>query len=227
MAKCKYCEKGGWFTTINNAFGLCDTCVQEHGALFLSAMKTAVRAVDTMKTAKKPETIMSKVAVLRQQCEILYRFEQKGVNSIDPPPSQLLSKMKLVEREVVEEAIQSALFNARQKAEDGVTDSAKLGGYTRAIEGLNKLLDDAQDVADIEMATLGLRHERDGLKAKLLCNKAEVQIAKGKDKKALEYYIEAFMSLKQDGTDDNAQVEQLTWIEGKIQDLGGTPPSIN
>ncbi|WP_185805081.1 hypothetical protein [Pontivivens nitratireducens] len=223
MAKCIYCKKGGWFQQVSS-IGFCDACEYEHKPRLADSIRILLSSQEIIDRSKKADTKLSRISDARRHCLILKDFETKGISTITPAPSETLKQIDRVEREVIQSEISDAIFVANQKAEDGNTDAAKLGGFNKGIDRLTKLMDYGEDVSETERAISRLRSGRDSLRAELLRRKAETWVAKGKHAKAVDVLIEAIMALRHDSTPDREQASILNALQDRIVELGGAPP---
>ena len=178
-----------------------------------------IDSLEIAQHSKNPATKLSRLNFARRLCSELVPYAAKGIPTLTKPPADVAHEIASQEAKVVEEAIRSARFAARERAKDAATDAGRLNGYAKAIASISKLLDETADAAEIEAAILSLRAERDGLRFDLLCRKAEVAAAKGQNKKAADLYIEAIMAIKHDETPDSLQRERIEKAERRVSEL--------
>jgi hypothetical protein len=149
----------------------------------------------------------------------LLPYADKGMATLDPHPREILSEIEGMRRGIIEDEVQDRLAEARRRAQDATTDAGKLGGYGKAIEGLMRYINGLPDVTALEAGVLVLRAERDALKASLLCQNADVAIAKGRKNQARDYLVDALMALRHDATPDHEQVSKIKELEHRIAAL--------
>lgn len=223
MAKCKVCSKSSWFQSVDK-MGMCDRCRPVHGEIIQNHCRIAIESDKIIRTTKNIKTLLSRIDVAHSSCLELLPYHKRGIPTLTISPDEMIRRLNAARVEAVEIEIRSRQFTAREKYRDATTDAAKLGGYGKAIEVLTGLMDQVHDVSALESAIFDLRRERDAQKAKLIVRKAEVQVAKGKEKRAIELLIEAMMSLKHDTTPDEYQQDAFRIIRAEIERLGGTAP---
>jgi len=94
-----------------------------------------------------------------------------------------------------------------------------LTGYTKAIDNLNKMLLEFDDVSEVEPAIAELVSERDKVRTGIAFLKAEKLIANGKLRQAKEALVDALVEIKHDSTPDAAQADDIARIEAKVSEI--------
>lgn len=209
-----------------DAFELCRECSRLHSDVIRQSCNAVIQSGKIIKKSKKIDTILSRIELAQENCRTLMEYEERGIETLSLNPGALIEAFDLERTEAVERALLELKFQARQRAKDAATDAAKIGGYARAIEKISALMDVVDDATEMELAIETLRFERDGVRARLLCDKADVWLAKGKKSKAIDVLIEALMSLRQDGTPDARQSDQIADVSKRIEALGGVVPPV-
>lgn len=225
MANCLLCGKrGGFFGVSLTKDGLCQPCANTHLPQINNHCRIILESTKIISNSKKVETKLSRTKVAMNSVSALIPYAEKGINTLDPSPEKALEMLEQQRELIVNQFIRDQIHFAREKAKDAATPSGKLGGYAKAIERLNKITDDLEDLAPIQYAIAELRSERDEIQFDQLVQKAKVALAKGNKKAALGHYIEAYMALKTDTTPDENQGEKLEQAREKIFELGGRLP---
>lgn len=221
MAQCKYCGSTGWFNVVDNN-GLCKTCQTLYLQDIVNRCRIVIESGKIIRNSKKIETILSRIDVSLENLEMLKRYDAKGIPTLTAKPHEVIRQM-IVEREsAIDRFVHEQQILARSAVESASTPTGKLGGYKKAIDRLNKLLLEVQDVAAIEIALAQLVAERDMVRAKNSINKAEALAEKGKIKQAVEVLIDARTELRQDTTPDNEQRHIFLAIDQMIGQLERT-----
>lgn len=223
MAQCVICDSKGWLLSVDR-YGMCEECAEQSRQEIRVHVKAISSALNQAKSSSYHPIIFNKLGSAENSCRALLQYDRLGIKIFETSVQEFLENLRASRPALVEQAIQGLVEAARQKAQDSATDVGKLGGYAKAIDAVQRLREEIEDESVIDAAIIAIRAERDALKAKLLCRKAEVQLAKNKKSKALDHYIEAYMALKHDGTDDLLQGDLLAGIGGKITELGGELP---
>lgn len=224
MARCKSCDKSGFFLTVDG-LGLCASCVVSVRPTIEFQVNRAVESTHAVDTRKTPLARLQAVERARGACSYLLAFERKGIFILTPSARELLENLTVIGRQIADDAILTHSSEAREKAIDAPSESAKLTGYAVAIKALLKLSTVAHDPSVLEEAALALRMERDRLRFDLTCRKAQAAVAKGQTKKAIDLFIQAIVDLQHDSTPDDKQMDLIYKAEDRIIALGGTPPT--
>jgi len=93
MSKCKNCGKTGLFVKVSNN-GLCDNCetfvtanIQNHARIY----NDSIRIIET---SENPDAVYSRIKLVIETLYALLEYENKGITTINPAPSQLIEKFK-------------------------------------------------------------------------------------------------------------------------------------
>ncbi|QCI67741.1 hypothetical protein [Phreatobacter stygius] len=220
MPTCSLCKSTNQFLRIE-AYGICSDCYPAHGPVVEAAVAGILREAEYRTGVKRAELQLESVARSIEHCNALRRY---GVlPGIDADPDTLTVELETLRTGILEEAIRTHWFAARERFKDLRSPGDKLEAYSGAIERLQRLRDHVDDASVIEKAVVVMRAERDKLAFGMVWEKAELAEAKGQTKKARELYIEAAFSLAKDVTPDGFQDELRAKVEAKIRQLGGRP----
>lgn len=218
MAQCKMCGRKGFFLSVN-ANSLCKSCepivvmdVQQRGRIINDCIKLVAES-------KNMKTRLSRCDLLVEHAQALLEYEHKGIPTVSPSPSQLLSEYTAMRDQVVLEGVTAEVEKALVKAEIAVTPRTSINEANKALlkirEGKQELRDKAK-LDQLEARVRRFSHETQ-LNAYLeAARKAEF---KGQKKKAIDQYQEALYFLRSDEIDDSLQAEKIGEIEAKISDL--------
>lgn len=218
MAECKMCGRKGLFLSVS-ANGLCKSCepivvmdVQQRGRIINDSRKLVAES-------KNMKTRLSRCDLLIEHAQALLEYEHKGIPTVSPSPSQLLSEYTAMRNQIVLEGVTAEVEKALTKAEIAVTPRTSINEANKALlkilEGKQELRDQAK-LDQLEARVRRFSHETQ-LNAYLeAARKAEFT---GQKKKALEQYQEALYFLKTDEIDDLSQAEEISKIEAKISEL--------
>jgi len=218
VAKCRYCGKGGWFSS-TDANGLCAQCAP---AVILQIQSTGRVVVESLKLAQQGKTFktrLSRCDLLAERAAELLPLEQRGIPTITPPPSELLRHAAELRNEIILESAEQVAKTARDKADVATTSRAKSNafssGYLKAKDILEQSSEPGSGAAILaEMKSGTHRAILDGfLEA---ARKAEF---KGNQKKAIDQYQEALFFIKNDEIPDEQQATEIGVIESAIEKL--------
>lgn len=218
MAQCKMCGRKGFFLSVS-ANGLCNSCesivvmdVQQRGRIVNDCMKLVAES-------KNMRTRLSRCDLLMDHAQALLEYEHKGIPTLTPSPSQLLSEYTAMRDQIVLEGVTAEVEKALAKAEIAAAPRTSINEANKALlkirEGKQELRDQAK-LDKLEARVRRFSHETQ-LNAYLeAARKAEF---KGQKKKALDQYQEALYFLRSDEIDDSLQAEKIGEIEAKILEL--------
>ena len=223
MPSCCYCRNSGWLLSVDD-HGLCAQCQK----LILPAVTDLCRAVrqsvGAIAKTKNLSVQLSHIDTAQKCCERLAVYHDMGIPTFTDHPRNVAEELAQRREIAIEQFVDAQLFDAREKAFNAPSDTAKLRGYLKALRRLSVLLNDVQDVTPIKAAMVAIQFELDGVRFDLLERKAEAALAKGQRGEALDHYVDAALCLKHDRTPDQYQQDRLERARSKIIELGGTPP---
>jgi hypothetical protein len=218
MAQCKMCGQKGFFLPVS-ANGLCNSCepivvmdVQQRGRIINDC-------VELVAESKNMKTRLSRCDLLVEHAHALLEYEQKGIPTISPPPSELLTEYTPMCNQIVLEGVTAEVEKALAKAEIAATSRTSINEANKA---LLKIRDGKQELHDqTKLDQLEARVRRFSHQTQLnayleAARKAEF---KGQKKKALDQYLEALYFLRSDEIDDSLQAEKISELEAKIAEL--------
>ncbi len=221
MAKCKNCEKSGLFLSVTEN-GLCRSCdpivvieVQQR----LRIINDSRRIVDE---SKKLETRVGRCDLIIEFAQELYQYEEKGIPTIDPPPSAFVRVYSEKKDEIIVETLEAEAKRAKEKAVLTSSLSTKKGYLTKALLKVREYREKYPNIPDLARLEDNLTQDMhraeldDHLEA---ARKAEF---KGDKKKALDRYYDAVYFLRRDDVKDSLEEDIIGEIERKVKELGGS-----
>lgn len=220
MAKCKYCGRGGWLSSTDSN-GLCSNCAPAVTSHISSAARVVVESLKLAQEGKTFKTRLSRCDVLIERAGDLIQYEERGIPTIEPAPSTIVTESHQLRDEIILEAANAVAEQARDKADLAATARAKssaLGAaYLKAKEILSESNSDRFGI-DLLQKLKQASHQAtlDGfLEA---ARKAEF---KGNSKKAMDQYQEALFFIKNDDIPDSQQITEIREIEQALKRLEG------
>lgn len=223
MATCKYCAKSGWLLQVDGN-GLCDRCHAEHLPTIIQNCRLYETSVAIATKSKNPSTTLTRLVVAAQCCQALEPYSNRGITTIGMHPLEAISMLDASFDSAVLEAVSSITTVARLKSASASADAGRLSAYATAIDKLMKLFAEFPAVASFSAAARDLQVEQDALRCDLLLRKSTVAEAKGQTKKAIDFAIDALMSLEHDTTPNDLQSDLVRRVQDRITGLGGTVP---
>lgn len=218
MPQCKYCGKSGFFLSVT-LNGLCQQC----NYIFVMDLKQRARIMQEsykiIDNSKNLSTKLSRCDTIIQHAEELLRYEQKGIPTIQPSPSELITKTKQVKEDIIIKSLEEDLERAMDKAALASTQSTKTSDLNKVIlkiRDFKEILIDNNKINEIEKRANDLRHK---IQLEGFLEAAKKAEFKGQKSKAIDQYQEALYFLKSDNIDDESQKEKIEEIENKIKEL--------
>jgi hypothetical protein len=219
VAKCKWCDKGGIFRSVDSN-GLCGDC---RGPVLME-IEGRLRVIrESAKLAEEGKTFATRLGrcdTMIEHAGYLLRFENKGIPTVTTPPSTLVAEAKRLRSEMVAQEATAVAEKAMQKAEIASTPATKERALTSGIlkvrEVAEKAAVDASAVATVERR---LKNELHRVKLDGFLEAARKAEFKGNTKKAIDQYQEALYFIRNDGLDDVQQRTEIAEIEATLDHL--------
>lgn len=219
MASCNNCGNRGFFLSVDNN-GLCSSCSQIFLPQIVNDCRIVVESSKIIENSKNGKTIISRCDVGLAALSRLRPFDRKGIPTLTEPLAEIEAGIRSFRSETVQKLVGEQVFLARAKQESASTPAGKLGGYGKAIDNLNKMLLEFDDVSDVEPAIAELVRERDKVRIEIALLKTEKLLAKGKSKLAKEALIDLLVEIKHDTTPVSEQADEIAAIESRIREIG-------
>ena len=198
MANCKYCGKKGFFLSVDEN-GLCRVCSQR---VFHDAEPRVRILTESIKLAEEGKTLktrLSRCDLVLEHAEHLLVYENKGIGTISPSPSELLSEYTQYRNQILLEEAKKAAEKAMSKSEAAATLKTKVFAISQGIIKATEILDESHN-SNIGSEIVG------DLKARLIKVKldgfteaARKAKFKGNNKKAIDQYQETLFLIQEEG----------------------------
>lgn len=219
MAQCKWCDNKGWFLNVD-ANGLCRECQPMFGEV-LSRCRVLQESVKLAQEGKTVKTRVSRCDVAIEHIEYLLQFEEKGIETVSPSPTELLEQCRSLRTEIVITEASKLAEKAIEKSKVATTAKSKENAVTA---GLLKVRDFADSYGQSEEPAIisledTLRSEIHRVTLSNYEEAAQKAEFKGNIKKAIDQYQEALFFLLNDDVDDSQQQSDINRIEAKIKEL--------
>ena len=193
--------------------------VRQHGRIISGSVKL-VNESSNLKTR------LSRVDVATNSFRELLRYERRGIQTLETPPSEAIGKLASIKKNIIEEHLRNELVRARAKSETASTAASKLSPFAKVIYKIGEMYGELDDVSELERIEIEAREEMDRTRLQVQLSKAEKAEFKGQKKKALDAYLDALFVIRKDSIDDSRQQKEINAIEEKIRSLGGKIPAV-
>jgi len=218
MAQCKWCDKKGFFLSVNQD-GVCKNC---EGIIVIDVqqrMRIINESIELFENSKKMETRLSRLDLVEEHLSAITQYEDKNIEIINPSAKSLLNKFEGKHDKIILEHMTEIAENALTKAEVATTTRTKVNAINKAllkIREMQKQLEEASSLDDLEKKLNTFIHKT---QIDSFINEAKKAEFKGNNKKAIDQYQEALYFLKTDNVDDIQQQKEISEIEANIERL--------
>jgi hypothetical protein len=178
---------------------------------------------DCLRLAREGKTFatrLSRCDLLLEHAEHLLQYEQKGIPTLSPLPSEILTEFRAYRDDLILEEAHQVAEKAKAKAEVASTTTAKYNALGSGLLKVQEIMQNSSDPSagkklELELKSLMHKAKLDGfLEA---AKKAEF---KGNKKKAIDQYQEALFFIRNDDVPDDQQSQEIEKIEAKLKELG-------
>jgi len=218
MAQCRWCNKRGLFLSVDSN-GLCRNCQP-----LIVEVKSRARVLgDSMRLAHKGKTFgtrLSRCDLVIEHAEHLSEFEHKGVPTVSPPPSTILTEYRAFRTQLILEEANSVVDKAFEKAGVASTPKTKERALATGVLKVREVTERLEDRSLINTLEERLRSEIHRVTLDGYLEAASKAEFKGNVKKAIDQYQEALFFIRNDDIDDTQQRFEISEIETKIRKLG-------
>ena len=219
MGKCKYCGRKGIFLSVDSN-GLCGKC----SPILVSDIAQRGRIMDDCcKLAREGKTFstrLSRCDLLLEHAEVLYQYESKGIPTISPQPSRIISDYRPYREALILEEAQKAADKAISKAEVSASSTSKQNALGSGVLKVQEILEQSNDHSSGQSVVANLKSLMHKAKLDGFMEAAMKAEFKGNNKKAIDQYHEALIFIKNDDVPDDQQRNEIEHIESKLKELG-------
>lgn len=198
MATCKYCGKKGFFLSVDEN-GLCRVCSQR---VFHDAEPRVRILTESIKLAEEGKTLktrLSRCDLVLEHAEHLLIYENKGIGTISPSPSELISEYTQYRNQVLLEEAKKTAEKAISKSEAATTPKTKATAISQGIIKAKEILDESHE-SNTGSEILGdLKTRLIKVKLNGFTEAARKAKFKGNNKKAIDQYQEALFLIQEEG----------------------------
>lgn len=224
MGQCRYCGRSGWLLAVDSA-GLCSSCRPAYELTLSGRARVIQESQKLVEASAKLETRLSRCDVIIEHAHGLFDYEAHGIPTITPPPSQLIQATIVLKDQLMLDAMRAEVVAARRKADVAPGAKGKISALTKALLMVREYKTKTSGPGILNAIERDLEAQLHRIQLDGYLDEAKKAEFKGNKKKALDQYYEALYYLKHDSVTDARQAEQIAWIEAKIAELGGAPPS--
>jgi len=178
-------------------------------------------SVKLVEESKKVETRISRCDLLLQHLNELLKYERRGIEALNIPPSALISRYASMRDQIIVETLTKEYEDAKQKLSLGGTVNSRVNALTKLLYKVHEYGALAKDRAPSAAIERDINKEIQHIQLSGYLDEAKKAEFKRQKKKALDKYYEALYMLRHDDVDDSLQAESISFIEAKIRELGG------
>ena len=214
MAQCKFCGKKGL-----DKEGLCKGCAPALAIQVDQSVRIIKESNEIINKSKKTATRISRCETVLEIVERLRELEDKGIRTIDPPPSELHRIFTEERDDIFYNGTKSDVEKLLNKAELATTIKTSLNNANSALLKVleaKKKINNPSKLDDLEKRIRAYTHQ---IQLKSFLDAADKAEFKGNTKKALDQYQEALYFLKTDDIDFEVQQSEMMRIQTKIDEL--------
>jgi hypothetical protein len=223
MARCKYCDKSGFFMKVTER-SLCPPCDVVFVHQLLEAGRLAQESMNIALSSKNIETKISRLIFTQNTLSRILPYERKGIPTYTPLPSEAIRAARVLIMDALRTWYTDQLDAARVRFENGKTLSARTSPLIRLMEKLVSMKQYQEIVGTLDQLEQSTRKLVDKVASAFYSSEGGRYAFKGNKKKAIDCYLEALHSIQNDSIPDNLQAQEIRDIETKILELGGTVP---
>lgn len=218
MAKCKNCDRKGFFLSVNKR-GVCKDCaffVDNDVENSLRIIKDSAKLVE--KSAKY-ETKIGRCKDIITAAERLLRYEIKGIQTITPEPSIIINSYKSLLPKLIEKALKDEISKYIEKARTAVKHTSRINQLEKGIQKIAEYRIEHGDNELFDQYEKKMSELIQKVQYEELIEKADKAEFKGQSTKALDMYLDALYHLKNDDIEDAEQSKEISYLEQKIAEL--------
>lgn len=152
MAQCKWCNISGWFIFLDSA-GLCNQCSKIVKLEVQQRMRIVNESVKIVDNSKNLETRLSRLNLIYEQLNELYKFEQHGIDIIKPSPSNILEQLRGKKDQIILEVMSLKAEEAQKRSALAKTLYLKSTPLLKVLENITEYkekLDDPNILSALE-----------------------------------------------------------------------------
>jgi hypothetical protein len=218
MPECKMCGKSGWLLSVSDE-GLCGSCYPTYINEVQQRFRIITDCIRLVDESKKTETRLSRCDLLVEHAEELRIYQEKGIPTIKPSPSQLVHDYTRMRDRIILDGVRGAVDKALAKAEVAATAKTSISAANKALLNIQEAREELGDHPVLKQYEARIRGYAQETQLNEYLEKAKKAEFKGDKKKALDQYQEALYFLKTEEIDDSMQDEHIQEIEAKIKEL--------
>ena len=220
MGECKWCGRKGLFVSVSQN-GLCGTCTPIVGMDFQQRNRIIQDCLKLISESKNVKTRISRCDLLIEHAEALIQYEQKGIPTFQPEPSELARQVREERDNIILGGAEAEVDKALAKAEVATTPRTSVSTANKALLKLREAREEMAEPSRLDVLERRVKAFAHKTQLDAFTEAARKAEFKGNKKKALDQYQEALYFLKTDDIDDAEQASEIAAIEAKIRELGG------
>ena len=221
MAQCRWCGRSGPHLSITEQ-GVCRACYPIVGMDIVQRTRIIEESNAIVYKSKKLETRISRCELIIEHAKALLPYEVRGIPTISPVPSKAIEAFGKIRDDIVVDTLQNEFVEILKKTSLPMSPKTKVN---RLAKFLLRVRENKSKVASKDLLnTLETKvsEEIHSTQLNSMLESARKCEFKRQQKKALNHYYDALYFLRHDDIDDKLQSTQISAVEEKIKELGGT-----
>ncbi len=218
MAQCIFCNRKGFLLSVDHN-SVCDGCQLVYATL-QRKQEIVIESFGIIESSKNWKTQRSRVELIESNLVEILPYEEKGLSGIfEKPIPMLLDDLDGVRVDICSKAAEQIFNDASQKLELAKTSKTKVAAANRGIVKLTEFQREAGTNPKIDQYITELHHLIYKSELGAFIEAAQKAEFKENYKKALDQYQEALYYVKTDEYDDSVQVDLISKLENKIDEM--------
>ncbi|MEE8592400.1 MAG: hypothetical protein V3T35_13880 [Spirochaetia bacterium] len=219
MATCKLCDKSSWLLRVSQD-GVCYKCEAIQSQMIGRKVQIIRESADLVETGKTLKTRLGRCDDIIRIASELIDYEQRGIQTTDPPPSRLIDEFRVEKDNILIEHAREEVRKTLARAELRTTPRTQITEASKAILKIQDIRKEyGLDVPVLGELETNARRFMHRAELQGFLTEAEKAEFKGNKKKALDQYQEALFFLQRDDIDDRLQKNQIGDVEAKVREL--------
>lgn len=219
MATCKWCGNSGFLVRVSDN-GMCDRCESTQTPILhrgLEIIQDSLRLVDSGNTL---QARVSRCQDIVRVAKELLPYEERGIPTCEPPPSELIPHFEHRRGEILSEHLGGEVKKILSRAESKTTPKSAMTEAEKAIVKIDEARSAYQvDHPDLDELERTVRRFLFQTELTGYLTEAEKAEGQGKKEEARTQYQEALLFLSNYWIDEEPHADRVREIEEKIRAL--------
>jgi hypothetical protein len=217
MGTCKWCQKGGFFRSVND-YGLCAECAPGIFREIQSRAQIIDRSITLVNESESYKTRLLRLKALRENLTALLKYEAQGITTLKTRPSELIDTLGPLKDKVLLEAIEQETEKTEARLSAVPTAKARAAAIDRALLKIADLAQQMDNPAQAHFMQARLRTRAEMERFVDLLDKAHRAEFKGSKKAAASAYRDILYVIERDGAPAGVPPETIEEIRRKVEE---------